>query len=190
MVDSAVPLKRETRFLVVVIALVVLATLVILRTGWHNKRVAESSTLAQRVEAFRQAHPPANLPAPLPDCRLLPGYTLLTLAPTKPDHRVILRWNASIPDEKHPEAAGYCVYRREKGKNPQKKLINRHAFPKTACTDDWVENDHKYIYAVRAANKDGNPSPESNEARADIPKTKPKPHPEGWPPLCRSDNPQ
>jgi fibronectin type 3 domain-containing protein len=189
MSDSSVPLKHDTRFLVVVLVLVALANIVTLQTSCENNRVAEGSTAAQRVEAFRQAHPPANLPAPPPPCPPFNGSTLLTSVPTKAEHRVILEWKASVQDDKHADAVGYCIYRWEK-KSRQKKLINYRALPKTECTDDLVENDHKYIYVVRAVSQRGILSKDSNETHADIPKTEPKPHPEGWPQLCRADNPQ
>jgi hypothetical protein len=100
---------------------------------------------------------------------------------------VILSWNASAPsDPKHAAAAGYCIYRGVKQKDPSPVLINRTPFPGTSCVDDSVVNDQKYYYVVRAISAQGVPSIVSNEAPAKIPKRSNPSASKALAPLCRA----
>ncbi len=99
---------------------------------------------------------------------------------------MILSWRASAPaDPKHAAAAGYCIYRGVKQKDPAPVLLNATPFPGTSCVDDLVVNDKKYYYVVRAISAKEVTSIVSNEAPAKIPK---RGNPSGSAssaPLCR-----
>ncbi|MFZ0136841.1 MAG: hypothetical protein WAK89_07280 [Candidatus Sulfotelmatobacter sp.] len=109
-----------------------------------------------------------------------------TAAPQKDGHRVILSWRASAPaDPTHAAAAGYCIYRGVKQKDPSPVLLNNAPFPGTSCADDLVVNDTKYYYVVRAISAKGVTSIVSNEAPAKIPKHSRPPTSAASAPLCR-----
>jgi|HubBroStandDraft_4_1064222.scaffolds.fasta_scaffold04119_4 hypothetical protein len=142
---------------------------------------------ALRQDALRKAERPASpTPPPVapPACPTFGSYG----APTAPPegHRVILSWNASTPaDSKHAAAAGYCIYRGVKQKDPSPVLLNKTPFPGTSCVDDLVVNDQKYYYVVRAISAQGITSIVSNEASAKIPKRSNPPASRALAPLCR-----
>jgi fibronectin type 3 domain-containing protein len=99
---------------------------------------------------------------------------------------VVLSWNASAPsDPKHAAAAGYCIYRSVKQKDPSPVLLNNTPFPGTSCVDDLVVNDKKYYYVVRAISAKGVTSIVSNEASAQIPKQSNPSASKALAPLCR-----
>lgn len=134
----------------------------------------------------QQSVAPQKLSAPgLLECPLFGGADVS--APVeKPEHRVILSWKASVHDSMHPAAFGYCLYRtNQQGKSQPTLRVNVYPVKQTTCIDDLVQNGLKYQYEVRAMSLGGAHSGPSNLALAEIPFTEPKPHPEGWPPLCR-----
>ena len=99
---------------------------------------------------------------------------------------MILSWRPSAPaDSKHAAAAGYCIYRGLKQKDPSPILLNTAPFPGTSCADDSVVNDKKYYYVVRAISTKGVTSIISNEAPAKIPKRSSTTVRPASPPLCR-----
>jgi len=145
-------------------------------------------TPAQRLEeALRKAEtltsPP---PAAPPVCPTFGSSATPTAPSAEFGHRVILSWRASAPaDSNHAAAVGYCIYRGLKQRDPSPVLLNTTPFLGTSCADDWVVNDKKYYYVVRAISAKGVTSIVSNEAPAAIPKQS---HPFASPalaPLCR-----
>jgi len=106
----------------------------------------------------------------------------------KSGHRVTLSWKPSAPaSSRHDAAVGYCIYRSVKRKDPSPELVNAIPFAGTTCMDDWVENEAKYYYVVKAINAKGRTSINSNEVIAAIPAGNQVPAPSsGVPaPLCR-----
>jgi len=102
----------------------------------------------------------------------------------KTEHRVILSWTASASDAKHPDAVGYCIYRRKSEGQPF-ELINVRPFLQTRCTDDWVENGKHYDYEVLSISATETHSDPSNVAPAVIPDRKANTSSERPAPLCR-----
>ncbi len=99
---------------------------------------------------------------------------------------MILSWRASPPaDAKHAAAAGYCIYRGVKQKDPSPVLLNAMPLSGTSCVDDLVVNDTKYYYVVRAISSKGITSIVSNEAPAKIPKQDNPSTSAALAPLCR-----
>ena len=182
MVGSSVLAKLDIRLLAVLSLPLVVTQLM----GCNGKPSAPSAaSVMQRLETDRPVSRVANNPPISPDCLLLNASILETTLQPNPEHRVLLSWRASVSDKKHPDALGYCIYRREARKNSKEKLITVHPFRQTTCTDDLVENGKKYIYVVRAIGANSKISDPSNVAHAEIPLRKPSRRPEGWPPSCR-----
>lgn len=151
-------------------------------SGCEGKRDAVRKSSAPPTQ---RSGAPVTSPASGSECPLFGGSDVSTPV-EKPEHRVILSWKASVHDARHPEAFGYCVYRTaQQGRSQPTLRVNIHPVPQTTCTDDLVQNGLKYQYEVRAISRGGAHSGPSNVTLADIPFTEPKPHPEGWPPLCR-----
>jgi hypothetical protein len=156
----------------------VLALLGALQVGCTSCLVTSRPTPTQRLEAalreesLRKAgtvtSPAAVAPLVCPSF----GNSSVPAASQAPGaHRVILTWRASAPaDSKHAAAIGYCIYRGVKQKDPSPVLVNSVPFPGTSCADDFVVNDKKYFYVVRAISAKGITSIVSNEAPAAIPK--------------------
>lgn len=142
---------------------------------------SETPAMSQTV---RQSESPANSHTAPDYCPPAAGPDVFTPA-EKTEHIVILSWKASATDPKHADAIGYCIYRSLQGKRQPLQRINIHPVPKTACTDDLVENGKKYDYKVVAISKRQIMSRPSNVAHAEIPKNKPRKHTEEAPPLCR-----
>lgn len=148
-----------------------------------NQRLEE----ALRQDALRKAETPISLP---PVTSLACPTFGSSVAPTAPAaegaHRVTLSWRASAPaDAKHAAAAGYCIYRGVKQKDPSPVLLNVTPFPGTSCADDLVLNDKKYYYVVRAISAKGVTSIVSNEAPAKIPRQRRPATSAPLAPLCR-----
>jgi hypothetical protein len=153
--------------------------------GCDRKQDAESKTAAPALaQTVRRPESAADSNA-IPDCPPAEGPDVL--APReKTEHIVILKWKASASDPKHPDAVGYCLYRSLQGKRQPLQRVNIRPLPRTACTDDLVENSKKYDYKVMAISKRRILSRPSNVAHAEIPKNKPRKHTEEEPPLCRA----
>jgi hypothetical protein len=164
-----------------------------LQVGCTSCRSAPRPTPTQRLEealrqeALRKAEMSSD-PTPLLVAPLACPTFGSAAAPTAPPegHKVILSWNASAPaDPKHAAAAGYCIYRGVKEKDPSPALLNNTPFPGTSCVDDSVINDKKYYYVVRAISAQGVPSIVSNEVSAKIPKQSNPSASAPLAPLCR-----
>jgi hypothetical protein len=146
---------------------------------------------ALRAEALRKAGTPASDPPvapPIPPltCPVFGPSSAPSASPAQGGHRVILSWRPSAPaDSKHAAAAGYCIYRALKQKDPSPLLLNTSPFPGISCADDSVVNDKKYYYVVRAISAKGVTSIVSNEAPATIPKRSNPSASLVSPPLCR-----
>ncbi len=142
---------------------------------------------ALRVEALRKAGTVTTPPAVAPlVCPIFGNSSVPAASPTPGGHRVILSWRASAPaDSKHAAAAGYCIYRGLRPKDPSPLLLNPTPFPGTRCADDLVFNDKQYYYVVRAISAKGVTSIVSNEAPAAIPKQSNPSGPATSAPLCR-----
>ncbi len=169
MVDTSVRATPSLRCLLVVAALTIFGVLPIACTRGSSPASPESAPRA--VETPRQ---PGVAPGKSPVARLLCPTFNSSPVPTelqsKGGHRVILSWRASAPaDSKHADAAGYCVYRGTRTKDPRPVLINAAPFSGTSCTDDLVEGGKKYYYVVRAISAKGVTSIISNAAPAPIP---------------------
>ncbi len=77
---------------------------------------------------------------------------------------VKLAWNASPT----PAVVGYNAYRSELDGGPYARL-NAAVIAETTYDDETVEKGLTYYYVVRAVDKDGTESLDSNQARAVIP---------------------
>ena len=161
----------------------------VLLHGGCDRTPGASSESATRTQAgtLPQSRSPANPSAiQVLECPLSGGVDV-QMPTEKPEHRVILSWTASVSDRKHADAVGYCIYRSLQGKNQPLQRVNISPFPKTACTDDLVENGKKYNYKVLAISAKRVVSVPSKGAHAEIPMRKPKLRiqSEVSPPLCR-----
>ena len=162
-----------------------------LQVGCTSCLSAPRQTPAQRLEeALRQdaLQRPAS-PTPTPVVPLAcPSFGSFDAPAAAPEgHTVILSWRASAPsDPKHAAAAGYCIYRGVKQKDPSPVLLNSTPFPGTSCMDDLVLNDKKYYYVVRAISAKGVASVVSNEAPAKIPMQSKPSASRALAPLCRA----
>jgi hypothetical protein len=159
----------------------------VLLHGGCDRTPGASSESATRTQAgtLPQSRSPANPSAiQVLECPLSGGVDV-QMPTEKPEHRVILSWTASVSDRKHADAVGYCIYRSLQGKNQPLQRVNISPFPKTACTDDLVENGKKYNYKVLAISAKRVVSVPSKGAHAEIPMRKPRIQSEVSPPLCR-----
>jgi hypothetical protein len=137
--------------------------------------------------------------------------TVLVLPPTCPpagvaplqrsspgtgDHKVFLKWNASVMPSGNPDsnAVGYCLYRSKTKSTAKKKptcseceRVNIVPIPGTACVDDLVKDGATYFYVATAINRDSQISSSSNEVPVAIPRSpkSARPAPPGAYPLCR-----
>jgi hypothetical protein len=142
---------------------------------------------ALRKESLRKASTVASPPAGIPlVCPSFGSSSVPVPSQSPGGHRVILSWRASAPaDSKHAAAAGYCIYRGLKPKDPSPVLLNTTPFLGTTCADDLVVNDKQYFYVVRAISAKGITSIVSNEAPAAIPKQSAPSATPTSAPLCR-----
>ena len=148
-----------------------------------GQSTANQSALLDAATALN--HPAAS--GPVAKVLSCPTFDLPMVASPakKTKHRVILSWTASSSDAKHPDAVGYCIYRR-KGEGQPFELINVRPFLQTRCMDDWVENGKHYDYEVLSISATETHSDPSNVASAVIPNRKASTSSERPAPLCRS----
>jgi len=107
-------------------------------------------------------------------------------APGTGDHKVFLRWNASVASANSSPVSGYCLYRSVK-KIPAKidvkclacERINTTPIPGTSCVDNLVQDGKKYFYGAAAIDQNQQLSTTSNQPLVVIPST---PQPVGNPP--------
>lgn len=147
-----------------------------LLTAYTSCRVAQSPVPSPQSSTASR-HPPTP-PSPSSNsslvCPMLGSAMVQESLPATAGHRVILSWKASAPpNAKHGAAVGYCIYRGEGRRDPLPKLVNSTPFPGTRCMDDWVENNGKYTYVVRAISVRRVESDPSNVISVVIPSSKP-----------------
>jgi len=151
-------------------------------TGSKMPRV--SPKLRPMSQTVRQSESPANSHTAPDYCPPAAGPDVFTPA-EKTEHIVILSWKASATDPSTLMLLDIASIAACRASASRFSRINIHPVPKTACTDDLVENGKKYDYKVVAISKRQIMSRPSNVAHAEIPKNKPRKHTEEAPPLCR-----
>jgi hypothetical protein len=148
----------------------------VLLTACTSCRVAQSPDSSPQLSTASRQPPPPPSPSSNSSlvCPMLGSAMVQEPLPATAGHRVILSWKASAPpNAKHGAAVGYCIYRGEGRRDPFPKLVNATPFPGTRCVDDWVENNGKYAYVVRAISVRRVESDPSNVISVVIPSSKP-----------------
>ena len=153
-----------------------------------NLQVASASQNSGTIQAAGQssAKTPTSVPSTILVCPTDGLKTPMIPSTSTGNHTVILSWNASktVVDPKK-NAAGYCVFRREKPgiKSPISacddcRIVTENAISGTGCVDDRVKDNTIYSYVVAyyvkpVSAQKGMLSGPSNEAKADTSKSQP-----------------
>jgi len=121
-----------------------------------------------------------QLPTLPPLCPAAGVAPLQRSAPGTGDHKVFLKWNASVASKNSlNHVFGYCLYRsttlHAASKNPtcqNCEQVNTVPIAGTACVDDLVKDGATYYYVAAAITQDRQLSTSSNEITAVIPSSK------------------
>jgi hypothetical protein len=177
----------ELRFVTMTAIIVILLSISACHgSGFQSRRRQDSANFKRAAVLV--------LPPTCPPAGVAP---LQRSSPKTGDHRVFLKWNASMtptgsPD---PSAVGYCLYRSAKKSVAKDKptcaeceRVNLVPIPGTACMDDLVKDGATYFYVATAINPDNQLSSSSNEVPVVIPhgRKSVQPAPAGAYPLCRA----
>jgi hypothetical protein len=159
----------------------ILGAILLAAIACHSNDVSHIHIKLQDTPAEKQAASPRlATPTPLPSCPAGGVPSVQSSASGVGDHKVFLKWKASVPST---NVTGYCLYRTtnsSSAKNPppvktpnclQCEQINLAPISGTSCVDDVVKDGATYHYVAAAINQ-SRLSSSSNAVTVVIPQSK------------------